>query len=110
MSALTGWVGAARKAGGLAPVVASSLTPCVGAEGSMERKMADLAAAGSTDERSRGIVQSTLTFVREEAGATAIEYGMLCSLIAVALIGTLTLFGEAVARPYDIVAAAIDIF
>ncbi len=76
----------------------------------MERKLAYLAAPGPPDESSRGDMQSILTFLREEGGATAIEYGMLCSLIAVALIGTLTLFGEAVARPYDIVALAIDIF
>lgn len=32
-------------------------------------------------------------FAKDESGATAIEYGLIAALIAVAIIGTLTLMG-----------------
>ena len=32
-------------------------------------------------------------FAKDESGATAIEYGLIAALIAVAIIGTLTLIG-----------------
>jgi pilus assembly protein Flp/PilA len=35
-----------------------------------------------------------LKFVRSESGATAIEYGLIAALIAVVIIGALTLFGN----------------
>jgi len=34
-----------------------------------------------------------LRFLKEETGATAIEYGLIASLIAVAIVGVLTLLG-----------------
>jgi pilus assembly protein Flp/PilA len=33
------------------------------------------------------------TFMKDESGATAIEYGLIASLIAVAIIGALALLG-----------------
>jgi pilus assembly protein Flp/PilA len=33
-------------------------------------------------------------FIRSENGATAIEYGLIAALIAVVIIGALTLFGN----------------
>jgi len=33
-------------------------------------------------------------FINDESGATAIEYGLIAALIAVALIGTLTALGK----------------
>jgi pilus assembly protein Flp/PilA len=35
-----------------------------------------------------------LKFVRSESGATAIEYGLIAALIAVVIIGALTLVGN----------------
>lgn len=34
-------------------------------------------------------------FVKDESGATAIEYGLIAAIVAVALIATLNLMGEA---------------
>ena len=34
-----------------------------------------------------------MRFLREETGATAIEYGLIASLISVAIVGVLTLLG-----------------
>lgn len=34
-----------------------------------------------------------MKFLREEAGATAIEYGLIASLISVAIVGVLMLLG-----------------
>lgn len=33
-------------------------------------------------------------FLKDESGATAIEYGLIAALIAVAIVGTLSLIGE----------------
>ncbi len=33
-------------------------------------------------------------FLKDESGATAIEYGLIAALLAVAIIGTLSLVGE----------------
>ena len=39
-------------------------------------------------------------FRREEAGATAIEYGLIAALIAVALLGTMSVLGVSVQNLY----------
>ncbi len=39
------------------------------------------------------IVQFIQKFVRDEEGVTAIEYGLIASLIAVVIIGSVTLVG-----------------
>jgi pilus assembly protein Flp/PilA len=39
------------------------------------------------------IVKSIASFLREEDGVTAIEYGLIASLIAVAIIAAVTLIG-----------------
>jgi pilus assembly protein Flp/PilA len=39
--------------------------------------------------RRRSAMRSIIRFMREEEGATAIEYGLIASLIAVAIIGAL---------------------
>ena len=46
-------------------------------------------------------------FMRSEKGATAIEYVIIASLIALGLVGTLTAIGGAVRRFYQSVA---DVF
>ncbi len=40
-------------------------------------------------------------FLREETGATAIEYALIASLIAMAVIGSVMLLGEETAALYD---------
>ncbi|MGF1626642.1 MAG: Flp family type IVb pilin [Alphaproteobacteria bacterium] len=45
---------------------------------------------------------------RDEAGATAVEYGLIAMLVSVALIGSLWVYGEAVSEVYTTEAATID--
>jgi pilus assembly protein Flp/PilA len=46
-------------------------------------------------------------FIREESGATAIEYGLIAALIAVAIIATVTALGQTVAGTFGQVDAAM---
>ena len=48
-----------------------------------------------------------IKFFQEEEGATAIEYGLIASLIAVVVIAALTLIGTNLAATFDEVGAAI---
>ena len=43
-------------------------------------------------------------FVRDESGATAIEYGLIAALIAVAIIGALQLVGTNLSTTFNSVA------
>ena len=49
-----------------------------------------------------------LTSWREESGATAAEYAILVSLIAVAIIGAVTLLGRTVQGSYDCSAQNVE--
>ena len=40
-------------------------------------------------------------FVRDDSGATAIEYGMIIALIFLAILGSLTAFGQATGDLFD---------
>ncbi len=46
-------------------------------------------------------------FAHDETGATAIEYGLIAALIAVAIIGALTAVGGNMSRMYNNVAAKL---
>ena len=46
-------------------------------------------------------------FLRDEAGVTAIEYGLIAALIAVVIIAAVTATGTAVSATFATVAAAI---
>jgi len=45
-----------------------------------------------------------LSFLKNESGATAIEYGLIAGLIAVVIIGALTLLGTNVSNKFSAVA------
>lgn len=47
-------------------------------------------------------------FVKDESGATAIEYGLIAALIAVIIIGAVTAVGEGVSANMDEVAEALE--
>jgi pilus assembly protein Flp/PilA len=55
------------------------------------------------------IVMKTLfsRFVKDEAGATAIEYGLIAALIAVAIIGALTTLGGNMSTMYNNIAGKL---
>jgi pilus assembly protein Flp/PilA len=46
------------------------------------------------------------TFVQEETGATAIEYGLIAALIAVVIIAALTTLGRQVSGGFSRIASA----
>ena len=46
-------------------------------------------------------------FVRDESGATAIEYGLIAALIAVVVIGAVTAVGTGLSGTFNTVAGAV---
>jgi pilus assembly protein Flp/PilA len=46
-------------------------------------------------------------FVRDESGATAIEYGLIAALIAVVIIGAVTLVGTKLSTTFNTVSAKV---
>ena len=48
-----------------------------------------------------------LRFAREEFGATAIEYGLIAALIAVVIIGALTVTGTNLSTQFNTVATTL---
>ena len=55
----------------------------------------------------RNIVLATRRFMRDEEGVTAIEYGLIASLIAVAIIAAATAVGGSVCATFNTVAVAL---
>jgi len=47
-------------------------------------------------------------FAKDEAGATAIEYGLIAALIAVVIIGALQLLGTNISNAFDSIATAVS--
>ena len=48
-----------------------------------------------------------LSFLRDESGVTAIEYGLIAGLIAVVIIGAITLVGQDLLAMFNKVATAL---
>ena len=48
------------------------------------------------------------TFVRDESGATAVEYGMIAALIAVVIIASLSLMGTQVSSKFRVVGTTVS--
>ena len=46
-------------------------------------------------------------FVRDESGATAIEYGLIAALIAVVIIGAVTTTGTSLSATFNTIAGSI---
>lgn len=53
------------------------------------------------------MLNQIMRFVKEEDGATAVEYGLMVSLIAATIIGAVTLIGANMVTSYGTVAGAI---
>ncbi len=47
-------------------------------------------------------------FVQDESGASAVEYGLLVALIAVVIIGAVTMLGQSVSAVFTTVATKIN--
>ena len=52
--------------------------------------------------RPKGALMTNSDPRHQDDGASAVEYALLVSLIAIVLVGALTLFGETLAGLYDI--------
>lgn len=53
-------------------------------------------------------MKKIIRFLQDESGATAIEYGLLAALIAVALIGAVTTLGQTLQTEFRSIASAIE--
>lgn len=53
------------------------------------------------------IVQFIQKLVRDEEGVTAIEYGLIAALIAVFIIGSVTLVGSALSTTFTSISTAL---
>lgn len=49
-----------------------------------------------------------IDFVRDESGATAIEYGLIAALVSVAAIGAMTSLGNSLNNMFNTVATQLD--
>ena len=49
-----------------------------------------------------------LKFFKNESGATAIEYGLIAALIAVAIIGAVTALGENASTTFNTIATEME--
>jgi pilus assembly protein Flp/PilA len=47
-------------------------------------------------------------FLKDESGATAIEYGMIVALISVLIIGSVTIIGTKLSTAFSTVASALS--
>lgn len=47
-------------------------------------------------------------FVKDESGATAIEYGLIAGLISIAAVGAMTLLGDSLGTMFGSVSSALD--
>lgn len=50
------------------------------------------------------VLRAVSRFIQDEQGATAIEYGLIAGLIAVAIIGSVSTMGGALERAYQALA------
>ncbi len=48
-----------------------------------------------------------IKFLKDEEGVTALEYGLIAALIAVAIIGAVTILGGKVSTTFDTVSATM---
>jgi pilus assembly protein Flp/PilA len=56
----------------------------------------------------KNLLTKIKNFVREEEGASAVEYGLLVALIAVVIIGAVTALGNALSGMFTQVAGTIS--
>ncbi len=53
------------------------------------------------------MVRTVKSFVRDDSGATAIEYALMASLIALVLVGALTALGTGLSSEFNEVSGAL---
>ncbi len=55
----------------------------------------------------KAAIQYAKSFIKSEEGVTAIEYGLIAALIAVVIIGAVTLVGTNLDATFDAIATAL---
>lgn len=53
-------------------------------------------------------MKTLINFVKDESGATAIEYGLIAALVAVGLIAALTALGSSLQNIFNTVSSTLD--
>ena len=53
-------------------------------------------------------MKTLINFVKDESGATAIEYGLIAALVAVGLIAALTALGTSLANIFNTVSSQLN--
>jgi len=53
-------------------------------------------------------MQNIVRFLKDESGATAIEYGLIAALIAVAIIGAVSAVGTSTSNQFGQISTALD--
>ena len=53
-------------------------------------------------------MEKLMQFLKDEEGATAVEYGLMVALIAVVIIGAVTLIGDNLTDTFNRVAGEVD--
>jgi pilus assembly protein Flp/PilA len=66
-----------------------------------------MSCGGPVWSGSKIVIKSLKSFVANESGATAIEYGLITALIAVFLIGALSALGTNMSTEYSTIGAAL---
>ena len=61
----------------------------------------------NVEEEIMKLVQFIKNFAREEDGVTAIEYGLIAALIAIVIIGAVTVVGDRLCATFNAVATAL---
>jgi pilus assembly protein Flp/PilA len=54
------------------------------------------------------MLKTLMTFVKDESGATAIEYGLIAALVAVGLIAALTALGDSLSTIFYTISSELD--
>jgi pilus assembly protein Flp/PilA len=60
------------------------------------------------EQNKEGRNMALVNFIREENGVTAIEYGLIAALIAVAIIIALTSLGQSLESNFNEIGSALD--
>ena len=53
-------------------------------------------------------MNSITTFIRDEEGATALEYGLLAALIAAVIIGAVTTLGQVISNTFNTISSSMS--
>lgn len=62
----------------------------------------------ATYEECRAVIDLFHGFIRDETGATAVEYGLIAALVSLSAGGVVALLGDVVQLMYDLIATSVQ--